>query len=57
VITGTTVYESNTAALSAKVRGHYGYYGITGNAQSLDSMRFSTMLRWRFWLNRRSSGN
>ena len=45
------------AALSAKLRGHYGYFGITGNARALDSMRFFTMLRWRFWLNRRSSGN
>ena len=42
------------AALSAKLRGHYGYYGITGNARALQRMQFFTMLRWRFWLNRRS---
>lgn len=42
------------AALSMKLRGHYGYYGITGNARALERMQFFTVLRWRFWLNRRS---
>ena len=42
------------AALTAKLKGHYGYYGITGNARALDRMQFFTMLRWRYWLNRRS---
>lgn len=44
------------AALSMKLKGHYGYYGITGNARALGGIEFFTMLRWRFWLNRRSSG-
>lgn len=44
------------AALSAKLRGHYGYYGIPGNARALGGIAFFTMLRWRFWLNRRNSG-
>jgi len=43
--------------LCEKVRGHYGYYGITGNLQSLG--RFLTQVRrsWRRWLDRRGSKN
>jgi group II intron reverse transcriptase/maturase len=44
------------AALCMKLKGHYGYYGVTGNARGLQRMHFFTMLRWRFWLNRRSTG-
>jgi group II intron reverse transcriptase/maturase len=43
------------AALNAKLRGHYGYYGITGNARALSRMRHFVKQRWRYWLNRRSS--
>ena len=43
------------AALSAKLRGHYGYYGITGNAKALDRLLYFAKRRWRYWLNRRSS--
>jgi group II intron reverse transcriptase/maturase len=43
------------AALNAKLRGHYGYYGITGNARALRCMLFYVLRRWRYWLNRRSS--
>ena len=41
--------------LCEKVRGHYGYYGITGNDRSLE--RFLTQVHrcWRRWLNRRNS--
>lgn len=42
------------AALSAKLRGHFGYYGIIGNAQALGRMRLHVTLRWRHWLNQRS---
>ena len=40
--------------LALKLRGHYAYYGITGN--SLMLMRFlrATKRRWHYWLNRRS---
>ena len=40
--------------LSRKVRGHYQYYGIPGNLESL--WRFSKMvfLAWFKWLARRS---
>ena len=43
------------AALSAKLRGHYGYFGITGNARALVRMLHFVRLRWRYWLDRRSS--
>jgi group II intron reverse transcriptase/maturase len=41
-------------ALGAKLRGHYGFYGVTGNVSALK--RFADEVRrvWRKWLNRRS---
>lgn len=44
-------------ALGRKLRGHYGYYGITGNARSLQSFLCQVRRVWRKWLNRRSRGN
>ena len=41
-------------ALNRKLRGHYAYYGITGNAKALSRFRFEVQRRWRKWLNRRS---
>ena len=41
------------AVLSRKLRGHYAYYGITGNFQALHRFRYETARRWRTWLNRR----
>jgi len=40
--------------LSAKLIGHYAYYGITGNMRQLQ--RYSTQVRrlWRKWLERRT---
>jgi len=40
--------------LSQKMRGHYAYYGITGNAYALS--RFQNMVHriWRMWLGRRT---
>lgn len=40
--------------LSQKLRGHYGYFGITGNTAALE--RFSLEVRrvWFRWLRRRS---
>jgi len=40
--------------LSLKLRGHYGYYGITGNSQRLAEFLAEVIRRWRYWLNRRS---
>jgi len=42
------------AALNRKLRGHYGYYGITGNARALSRFRRETERLWRKWLSRRS---
>ena len=41
-------------ALSRKLRGHYSYYGITGNRRALASFQRQTQRLWRKWLNRRS---
>jgi group II intron reverse transcriptase/maturase len=40
--------------LSLKLRGHFNYYGVTGNADALE--RFAQEVRrvWRKWLDRRS---
>jgi RNA-directed DNA polymerase len=40
--------------LLSKLRGHYGYYGITGNSRSLSSVHHWTKRIWRKWLSRRS---
>jgi group II intron reverse transcriptase/maturase len=42
------------AALSRKLRGHYAYYGITGNSRSLARFRYRVERIWRKWLIRRS---
>jgi group II intron reverse transcriptase/maturase len=41
-------------ALSRALRGHYNYYGVTGNARALVRFRWMTERLWRKWLNRRS---
>jgi len=41
--------------LVQKVRGHYAYYGITGNAISLAKFHSEVERSWRFWLDRRNS--
>jgi group II intron reverse transcriptase/maturase len=40
--------------LNAKLRGHYQYYGITGNYRCLAAFAYLTTRLWRRWLNRRS---
>lgn len=42
------------AMLSQKLRGHYGYYGITGNSRALANLRYVVTAIWRKWLSRRS---
>lgn len=42
------------AQLLRKLRGHYGYYGITGNSRSLSSLHHWAKRIWRKWLSRRS---
>ena len=36
------------------LQGHYGYFGITGNAAQLGNFRHRVYRSWFFWLNRRS---
>ena len=43
-------------ALSRKLRGHYGYYGITGNSISLHRFRDAVTRLWRKRLMRRRRG-
>jgi RNA-directed DNA polymerase len=40
--------------LGLKLRGHYGYYGITGNSYAIKRFRFWVGRVWHRWLNRRS---
>ena len=39
--------------LSQKLRGHFAYYGITGNAAALNRFRRGVIGLWRKWLGRR----
>lgn len=40
--------------LTMKLRGHYAYFGITGNAQALSRLLYEVRHRWKKWLSRRS---
>jgi group II intron reverse transcriptase/maturase len=40
--------------LNEKLRGHYAYYGVTGNSGALSRFRREVERRWRKWLSRRS---
>jgi RNA-directed DNA polymerase len=42
------------ARLSAKLTGHYAYFGITGNIQQLHQYREQVAQTWRQWLERRT---
>jgi RNA-directed DNA polymerase len=41
-------------ALCQKVRGHYAYYGITGNSRALAGFLEAVKRCWRKWLDRRN---
>jgi group II intron reverse transcriptase/maturase len=41
-------------SLNLKLRGHYGYYGITGNFRALARFQWGVQSVWCKWLNRRS---
>lgn len=41
-------------ALGKKLHGHFGYYGITGNAKALDRFAHEVERIWHTWLCRRS---
>ena len=42
------------AALSRRLRGHYNYFGVNGNVQSLVRLAMHAKRAWYKWLNRRS---
>lgn len=42
--------------LSQKLRGHYAYYGITGNGSALAGFHHQVTEIWRKWLSRRHQG-
>jgi len=39
------------------LRGHFGYYGITGNGGALHRFRDAVARAWRKWLSRRTRGS
>ena len=41
-------------AISQKLKGHYAYYGITGNYRSLAKFYSGVVKTWFKWLNNRS---
>jgi RNA-directed DNA polymerase len=41
--------------LVAKLRGHYGYFGVTGNMGALDRFQYEVVRAWCKWLSRRSN--
>jgi len=41
--------------LNSKLRGHYNYYGVTGNSRSLQAFYWQVFRIWRKWLSRRSN--
>ena len=41
--------------LAAKLHGHYGYYGMTGNFEALRSFHREVLRAWKQWLDRRGA--
>jgi RNA-directed DNA polymerase len=46
--------EEQHRAISQKLRGHYAYFGVTGNNDALARIWYETTAIWRKWLSRRS---
>jgi len=40
--------------LAAKLRGHFQYFGLTGNSRAINAFRNEVTRRWHRWLGRRS---
>ena len=40
--------------LSAKLRGHYNYYGVSSNSRSIQTFYYQTVRLTYKWMNRRS---
>jgi RNA-directed DNA polymerase len=41
--------------LSQKLKGHFAYFGISGNYKRLADFRYEARRIWRKWLSRRSN--
>ena len=48
-------WPSSIGILSAKLRGHYQYYGVRGNFKMLEVAYEGTRAKWKKWLSRRNS--
>lgn len=46
--------QAQRESLERKLRGHYAFYGITGNAEALKRFRYEVKGIWFHWLSRRS---
>jgi group II intron reverse transcriptase/maturase len=46
--------ETQHEKMSQKLRGHFGYYGITGNSEGINRFAYIATRLWRKWLDRRS---
>lgn len=46
---------SQCKMLNSKLRGHYNYYGVTGNSRSLNTFYRQAVRCWLKWLSRRSN--
>lgn len=46
--------SEQAAQLRSKMRGHYNYYGVTGNMRSITAFWRRVERVWRYWLSRRS---
>lgn len=46
--------EVQHLALVRKLRGHYGYFGVTSNGRALKRLKHETEVIWKKWLSRRS---
>jgi group II intron reverse transcriptase/maturase len=42
--------------LCRRLKGHYAYFGITGNSRALKRLHNQAERIWRYWLSRRSRG-
>ncbi len=46
--------KDQVVMLRKMMRGHYGYYGVTGNGRSLSAFAHQVPRTWHKWLSRRS---
>ncbi|MBI5544492.1 MAG: group II intron reverse transcriptase/maturase [Deltaproteobacteria bacterium] len=46
--------EEQHVTLTRKLKGHFAYYGVSGNLSSLAKVVVETTKAWQKWLNRRS---